>query len=419
MLDAIELLLKEAISLHGETVGPTVIEHAVRQRMNACKIPDMQIYWQHLTTSGYERQELIDAVVVPETWFFRDREAFAAVVQYLRGPQCIGHPIRLLSLPCSTGEEPFSIAMALFDAGFAAQDFRIDAVDVSAQNLVKAQRAIYGRNSFRGADLGFRDRYFDHGGSEHQPNAKVRGQVTFWRASLFEWAPVLGQNLYDVIFCRNLLIYFNREAQERALHRLAGWLAPNGLLLVGPGESGLPATCGFVSARSPRAFAFRKTDLAGQSVLPKPAPRRAVPLRSHKHKSAPSHQKARVQSPSIIPAVQNDLAVSLVDRAAASLAAVQQAADAGRIKQAKEAAAAHLAQFGSSPELFYLMGLIHDASGAAAEAIQCYRKALYLAPNHAESLAHLALLLKSQGDITGAKTLHSRLARIEKRSVRP
>ncbi|WP_413989537.1 CheR family methyltransferase [Labrys okinawensis] len=421
MSDAVELFLKEAIGLHSGTIGSSVIDHAIRQRMNACKITDIQIYRQHLVTSDHERQELINAVVVPETWFFRDRKAFGAAVHHLRSTTDVGRPKRILSLPCSTGEEPFSMAISLFEAGFGAEDFRIDAVDVSTQNLEKAERAIYGRNSFRGGDLGLWAGYFDNVDVGLQPNDRVRRQVAFTRANLFEWTPVLGENCYDVILCRNLLIYFDRQTQERALRRLGGWLAPNGLLLVGPGESGIPTTCGYASVRAPRAFAFRKADRPPTVAAPLPLRRSAQGSRlaasagSPKPKPTAAANKAAVKPFGIPRTPHPESAAPPADRAPASLAAIERAANTGRMAEARQAAAAHFADFGPSPDIFYLMGLICDASGDASEAIQHYRKALYLAPDHAETLAHLALLLQSRGDIPAAKALNSRLAKLEQK----
>ena len=102
-------------------------------------------------------------MVVTETWFFREKQPFAALVRLVIEEWLPAHPtgrLRLLSVPCSSGEEPYSMAMALMDAGFPAARFEISAVDISARALAFAQRAIYGRNSFRGADLDFRTRHF-------------------------------------------------------------------------------------------------------------------------------------------------------------------------------------------------------------------------------------------------------------------
>ena len=102
------------------------------------------LYWQRLQQSPDELQALIEALVVPETWFFRHRDAFTALAEMAqderrarRGTVREAQPLRLLSLPCSTGEEPYSMAMTLFDAGFGADEFTVDALldgDTKAQS---------------------------------------------------------------------------------------------------------------------------------------------------------------------------------------------------------------------------------------------------------------------------------------------
>src|SRR5690349_16378916 len=136
-------LLKERIGLDVEAIGEAAIERAVRERLAACKLPHLQSYWQHIETSAVEMQELIDAVVVPETWFFRDRDAFKGLTSFALGewlPANAEGVLRVLSLPCATGEEPFSIAMALLDAGFPEHRLHIDAIDISLRVIAAAER---------------------------------------------------------------------------------------------------------------------------------------------------------------------------------------------------------------------------------------------------------------------------------------
>ena len=105
----------------------------------------------------------MESVVVTETWFFRDREPFDAMVQFVKGrlaDDAGRRRVRILSVPCASGEEPYSLVMGLLDAGIDSKDFEVDAADVSPRALLKAKRAIYNKNSFRGSDLRFRDRYF-------------------------------------------------------------------------------------------------------------------------------------------------------------------------------------------------------------------------------------------------------------------
>ena len=136
----LESLLRKAIGLDTNTIGSSAIDRAVRERAAACKLADARAYSELVNRSGPELQELIEAVVVPETWFFRDREAFAALVGMTQQDWLAAHPegvFRVLSLPCSTGEEPYSAAMALLDAGFPRDRFQIDAVDVSMRAIAK------------------------------------------------------------------------------------------------------------------------------------------------------------------------------------------------------------------------------------------------------------------------------------------
>src|SRR5712671_4623467 len=142
ILAGFEDLLKRTIGLDTASVGSSVVARAVQARMSACELDDWQAYWERVNASQTELQELVEAVVIPETWFFRDRDAFAAMARMANEEWLANHPqgvLRLLSLPCSTGEEPYSMAMALLDTGFPADRFRIDAVDISARALARAE----------------------------------------------------------------------------------------------------------------------------------------------------------------------------------------------------------------------------------------------------------------------------------------
>ena len=156
---AIVALLGHTIGLNPEAVGAETIARAVRQRLAQCGTSDVQTYLKRLQTSEQELHALIDEVVVPETWFFRDQMPFAYLGRYVMAEWFPSHQhaaLRVLSLACSSGEEPYSIAMALLETGLAPQHFRIDAVDISHKALRWAQCAVYGSHSFRGDDLVFR-----------------------------------------------------------------------------------------------------------------------------------------------------------------------------------------------------------------------------------------------------------------------
>src|SRR5215212_2996824 len=106
-----ESLLKEAIGLDAASIGVSAVDRAVRTRALACDGGDQQAYLDRVRNSPAELSELIDGVVVPETWFFRDPGAFAVLARIARDEWAVGKdPIRVLSCPCATGEEPYSIA---------------------------------------------------------------------------------------------------------------------------------------------------------------------------------------------------------------------------------------------------------------------------------------------------------------------
>jgi chemotaxis protein methyltransferase WspC len=410
-----EDMLKQAMGLDAASIGSSAIGHAVQARMEACELNDKPAYLELVRKSTAELQALIEAVVVPETWFFRDREAFAALSriaceEWLRTRQ--QGTMRLLSLPCSSGEEPYSMAMALLDAGFPANLFHIDAVDISARVLTHARRAVYGKNSFRGDQLEFRDRYFEPTAHGHRLSEAVRRQVSFHHANLFAPNFLPGAEIYDIIFCRNLLIYFDRATQDNAVRVLQRLLKATGMLFVGPSETGLMLSHDFASAKVPLAFAFRKLDTAAHASVPAPAPPPrplmrppAAPQPVAKKTTPPSAKPVAVARPGTqqAPAAKPD----------GGMEAAARLADQGRLTEAEKACEAHLHSHGPSPQAFYLLGLIRDASGNLPEAAQYYRKALYLDPSHVECLSQLAYLLEKQGDAHGAQVLRNRVSRVE------
>src|SRR5262249_34450557 len=149
-------------------------------------------------------------------------------------------------------------AMALLDSGLLPGRFSIDAADISARALVKAQRGLYGKNSFRGKEVVFRDRYFHPEKDGHALHKKVSGCVNFFQDNLLSDSFLSGHAAYDYVFCRNLLIYFDHATQLKALARIQQVLAPRGVLFVGPAELPIFLDQGFIAVDMPMSFACRK-----------------------------------------------------------------------------------------------------------------------------------------------------------------
>ncbi|MBP0599664.1 methyltransferase [Herbaspirillum sp. LeCh32-8] len=412
-LDRIADTLKASMGLDMATVGSSLIERVVRERMAALEIEDDERYLAELITSGAELQRLTELAVVPETWFFRDREAMSAVARMAR-EKLASMPagqIRILSLPCSTGEEPYSLAMALFDAGVPASMFRVDAVDIRTRSLEIAADGIYGRNSFRGRDLAFRDAYFTVQDGDWRIDDRVKEQVRFSAGNLLTPDFMRGSAPYDFILCRNVLIYFEREVQLQVVDLLEHLMKDDAYIFVGPAEGGIMLSPRLASAGIPLAFGFRKRlpedrPVAAAAVAPLPAimlaPASAPPV-PPRPVAAPTRRSA----PAAAATTEVHVPQLLLDRA-------RRLADQGDFAQAGELCEQAVREHGASADAFYLMGLIQDAGGDVTAAQRCYRKAVYLQPAHHEALLHLAALLQAQGDVAGAQTMRQRAERAEK-----
>jgi chemotaxis protein methyltransferase WspC len=401
-----ENMLKETIGLDSTSIGSPAIESAVRSRMASLGLQHSEEYWELIRTSRDEFQELVETVVVPETWFFRDEEAFAALVRLTSNewlPNHSSRTLRLLSGPCCSGEEPYSMVMALLDAGLSREQFHVDAVDISMRSVERAKSRLYGANSFRGGNLAFRDRYF-----EQTPNGYLLADgfsdiVTFCHGNLLAPDFRLGAAPYDVIFCRNLLIYFDRKTQEQIFERLGLLLTPSGFLFVGSAEAFLASCNGFKAVNESMSFAFRKEGARLPETLSTFSLPAAEPI---KNVLRPGARRAVRSGAAPVP-VQTPIPPPI------DLDSVRRLADAGRLAEASELCETRLREQGASAETLYLLGVVKDAVGDQHRAAECYRKVLYLEPNHTEALMHLALLTEKEGDTAGAKRLRERARRAE------
>ncbi|WP_083675233.1 CheR family methyltransferase [Achromobacter denitrificans] len=416
LIDDFSALLKRRMGLDSGSIGRAAVERAVRRRMGAAGVEDERDYLLQAQASPDEMQQLIEAVIVPETWFFRYPESQAAMAAlarerlYAAGAE--NRVLRVLSLPCSSGEEPYSIVMALLDAGVPAERFQVDAVDISQRMIEFAQRALYGRNSFRGDGLAYRDRYFTETADGHRLAAQVADRVRFRAGNLFDAGLLAGAAPYDFVFCRNLLIYFDAATQERAVQVLLRFTRDDGALFVGPAETSLLTARRLPAVPLARSFAFQARPSAPPAAAPAPTPARPL-VHAWTPPRRPMPQAPASGLP--LPRAAMPAAPSAEQGAQESLRRIAALADQGRVSDAMAQCRLHLDAHGASAEALYLQGLLQDAAGEARQAQAAYRKALYLDPTHRKALLHLAALVASDGDHEGARRLQARAAREEAR----
>lgn len=425
---AIEALLQQKIGLDPNIIGSNQIARAVHQRLLACGLSDVKTYRLRLETSPEELDALIETIVVPETWLFRDREPFTFLSHYVKTEWLPTYPnnvLRILSIPCSTGEEPYSIAICLLEAGLKSNNFHIDAVDISQKAIDYAQQAIYTQKSFRGGNLSLRQLYFNQVGTNYQLKELVRNSVRFTRGNILEPLSIPEKKPYHVIFCRNLFIYLTPAARKRTIQVLSDLLIHQGLLFVGHSETSVIPPLKFVPVSYPLAFAFRQieqtqeliktTELTSQRSLrrrdeklseisPKPDERTDSSATSrkeetaHKNFSLPSHF-----APSQF----------TLDNTESILETAQVLADRGQLNEAATLCETYLSQTRVSAEAYVLLGQVRQAQGQEEEAVLCFQKATYLKPNCYEALIHLALLKEHSGDLKGAAIIRQRIKRLK------
>jgi chemotaxis protein methyltransferase WspC len=369
-----------------------VVERAVRERTQRLGLATRDGYAPQPGTPEFE--SLVDLVVVPESWMFRDPDVFETALRFVQR-RLLSHPgrqLRLLSLPCAGGEEPYSMAMALARAGIEPGMCRIDAVDLSRAALERARLGRYTRNAFRGADLAFRDRWFRRDGDEYVIDDALRRYVVFSQGNLLAQPPG-DAGRYDLVFCRNLLIYFDEAGRAAAVAAIHALLLEDGLLLSGFAEAPVFCRAGFAPQSLRSTYALQKQALAALHRRPRPAPARAPAAAS-------------------VQAVAPSTAVPLVQ-----LSDAQRLADAGRLLEAELACRAVLALQPQLAAAWFLLGLINECGGQPAAAERHLRRCLYLQPDHYEALCSLALLHEERGDAAESALLRQRAARAHARRL--
>lgn len=446
--EAIEALLASKIGFDLTTIGSTKIDKIIETRRLACNLTDRESYLKRLETSPQELEDLIEELVVPETWFLRDRKPFEFLGNYVISDWLLkrdNKSLRVLSAPCSTGEEPYSIAIALMNAGLPANLFGIDAIDISKRALSKAQQGIYGKNSFRGGDIPQKERYFQETPEGMEIAPIIRQTVNFTHANLLEPFALTGKK-YDIIFCRNLLIYLSNAASSQVMEVLDRLLLPNGLLFVGASEMGKVPAAKFTSLRQPFTFAYRKKEQNSSSQTESKLPSFAKEVESKPQNQGresirevlPDRNKLLKTTKELLSSTQNvknllnsngtkplpnqkynsnignsEGAIAQPPALIPNLQTAIKLADAGKLEEAARIGKAYLQTNPTSAQAYLLLGEVSQASGDDRQAEQYFQKAVYLEPNCYEALTHLALLKRNRGDIRSATAIEQRLQRLQ------
>jgi chemotaxis protein methyltransferase CheR len=237
-------------------------EAAIRRALGLARERNLASYRERLSADPALLRALIAEVTIGETYFFRDAVQFDAI-RTLVLPDIVQRragdvPLRIWSAGCSTGEEAYSLMMLVHDCGLAQRTLLL-ATDVSSTSIETARRGQYGAWSFRRDVADWRERCFVRTGKRWTISAAHR-RVKFMVHNLMQPAPtsIIAGGGFDLIVCRNVLLYFDRKTVERAAHLLADALAPGGWLLMSPTDPLLPIELGLETVLTPAGIIFRR-----------------------------------------------------------------------------------------------------------------------------------------------------------------
>lgn len=239
-------LIYGACGIHLVPAKKTMVELRLRKRLQALQIMSFREYREYVTGRGGEREltAMIDLITTNKTDFFREPGHFEFLTRValpsLSAGQ--GRPLRVWSAGCSTGEEPYTLAMVLSE--YAEQhpgyQFSILATDISTRVLEKARLGIYGPAEIAAIPPGIQRKHLLRSRDQKNPRARIvpetRALIDFQRLNLMDADFGLAYPL-DIIFCRNVVIYFDKQTQEQLVRRFQRNLSPRGYLFMGHSET--------------------------------------------------------------------------------------------------------------------------------------------------------------------------------------
>lgn len=241
------------------------IERRVAERLKQTGTDSARAYIARAGLDPVERQALINAFTINETYFFREDHQFRALGDQIL-PEIVRHKrpgdlVRIWSLPCSTGDEAYSIAIWLLEHWPLVDAYNIEIVgsDIDTAVVDAAKEGRYAARALNRLPVELVDRYFE---PEHRHYRKIiddlRESVQFSVANLFDPASLVGQGRFDVILCRNLLIYFDDASRKVAADNLYDRLQPGGFLCLGHSESMARINDRFDFVRLDDAIVYRR-----------------------------------------------------------------------------------------------------------------------------------------------------------------
>jgi chemotaxis protein methyltransferase WspC len=390
-------LLQQRIGLDAGSLGERVLDDAFAESRTALGVGDDEALYGKVLVHPAAFAEIVERFVVPESWFFRAGDQYADLARYARERRQ-RRPLRVLSLPCASGEEAYSAVIALVEAGLPPGDIDVLGIDISRAAVERAQAGVFRNNALRGQPL-------PEVWTQARPGGfaivdTIRQRARFRVGNALDPMLLDSSERFDVVFCRNLLIYLHGEARVRLLKTLLSALEPGGLLLAGQAET----LAAFGSELQPYEggcpLSYLRETAAAETVLVDPPGLRALPIEPSPSKNVAAPRPAEPRS---LPIVE---------------LSPQALADAGRLEEARDACRLRLQRHPEDIETLFLLGLIESARADLGAADEAFARVCYLDRNHIPAMDHRIALAERQGRTELADDLRRRCQRLRKRLAR-
>lgn len=244
------------------------VDKRLLQRMEATRATSFRDYFvkMRFEAAQTEFQNVVNLMTVNETYFYREDHQFSCLINSVLGElveirKRRKGPLRILSLPCSTGEEPYSIALHLIEDWplLAQHDVELAGADIDTQVLKRAGEGIFRTRSLQHLPPRVKKRHFSEiGDGQYQISADIRDAIHLFRINLSNPDEARSLRNYDVIFCRNMLIYFDDRSRIMAANTLYDALNPGGFLFLGHSESMSRMSSMFTIRKFPDAIVYQR-----------------------------------------------------------------------------------------------------------------------------------------------------------------
>lgn len=253
-----------------------ILERRLNRRLKVNHLKDFREYYRLLMydkNRDKELREIIDVLTVNETYFFRERNQLTAfseeIIPELKKKKKDKKKINIWSAGCSTGEEPYSISILMLEkGGFSDWDVNILGSDISQRVLRVAREGIYKKNSFRATDPYFIKSYFqEQQNGDQRILDKVKKLVNFNCLNLLDSLRVRLIGKMDVIFFRNVLIYFDKDTRKKVIENLFNLLREGGYLLLGHTESLISISTDFELKHLKNDMVYQKPEKSQDSLM--------------------------------------------------------------------------------------------------------------------------------------------------------